>query len=57
MSLIFLVVTMGYLLRKTIWIEWIILAVAAFLAYIYNIYAFAIAFGLFTTVYLIQKRT
>ena len=55
-TFIFSIVTMGYFLRKTTWIEWIILAVAAFLAYIYNIYTFVIALGLFATVYFNQKR-
>ena len=44
-TFIFSIVTMGHFLRKTTWIEWSILAVATFLAYIYNIYTFAIAIG------------
>ena len=52
-TVIFSIVTMGYLLRKTTWIEWIMLAIAAFLTYIYT---FLIAPGLFATVYFIRKR-
>ena len=55
-TFIFSIVTMGYFLRKTTWIEWSMLAVAAFLAYIYNIYTFAIALGLLAIVYFVQKR-
>ncbi len=56
-TFIFSIVTMGYFLRKTTWGEWVLLAIAAFLAYIYNVYTFAIALGLLTVVYFIQKRT
>ena len=55
-TFIFSIVTMGYFLRKTTWIEWGILAVATFLAYIYNIYTFVIALGLLAIVYFVQKR-
>ena len=42
-TVIFSMVTMGYFVRKTHWYEWIVLALASFLAYIYNIWTFIIA--------------
>ncbi|MYC78343.1 TRAP transporter fused permease subunit [Candidatus Poribacteria bacterium] len=56
-TVIFSIVTMGFFLRKTHWYEWILLALAAFLAYVYNIWTFIIAIGLVTVVYILQKRS
>ena len=56
-TVIFSMVTMGYFVRKTHWYEWIVLALAAFLAYIYNIWTFIIAIVLITVVYVVQKRS
>ena len=55
-TVIFSIVTMGYFVRKTQWYEWILLALAAFLAYTYNIWTFAIAIVLVAVVYILQKR-
>ena len=54
-TIIFSIVTMGYFIRKTRWYEWGVLALAAFLAYIYNIWTFIVAIVLVTVVYFIQK--
>ena len=56
-TVIFSIVTMGYFVRKTHWYEWVLLALAAFLAYIYNIWTFIIAIVLVSIVYIIQKRS
>ena len=56
-TIIFSMVTMGYFVRKTHWYEWILLALAAFLAYIYNIWTFIIAIVIITVVYILQKRS
>ena len=56
-TVIFSIVTMGYFVRKTHWYEWILLALAAFLAYIYNIWTFVAAIVLVIIVYIIQKRS
>ncbi len=56
-TIVFSMVTMGYFVRKTHWYEWIMLAVAAFLAYIYNIWTFIIAIVLIAVVYILQKRS
>jgi TRAP transporter 4TM/12TM fusion protein len=56
-TIIFSIVTMGYFVRKTHWYEWILLALAAFLAYIYNIWTFIVAIVLVSIVYIIQKRS
>ena len=56
-TFIFSVVTMGYFLRKTTAIEWILLVIAAGLAYMLNLYTFVIALGMLATVYFIQKRS
>ena len=56
-TIIFSIVTMGYFVRKTHWYEWILLALAAFLAYIYNIWTFIVAIVLVISVYIIQKRS
>ena len=55
-TVIFSIVTMGYFVRKTQWYEWILLALAAFLAYTYNIWTFVIAIVLVAVVYTLQKR-
>ena len=55
-TFIFSIVTMGYFLRKTRWIEWIPLAIAAFVAYSNNLYAFLIALGILAAVYFVQKH-
>ena len=55
-TFIFSLVTMGYFVRKTGWIEWIALVIAAFLAFIYNFATFLIALGILVTVYLVQKN-
>ena len=55
-TLVFSMVTMGYFVRKTRWYEWILLALAAFLAYVYNIWAFVIALAIVAFVYFMQKR-
>ena len=55
-TVIFSIVTMGFFVRKTHWYEWILLAIAAFLAYIYNVWTFAIAIVLVAVVYTLQKR-
>ncbi len=55
-TFIFSLVTMGYFVRKTRWIEWIALAIAAFLAFIYNLAAFVISLGILATVYFVQKH-
>ena len=56
-TVIFSIVTMGYFVRKTHWYEWILLALAAFLAYVYNIWTFILAMVLIGVVYLLQKRS
>ena len=56
-TIIFSIVTMGYFVRKTHWYEWILLALAAFLAYIYNIWTFVLALVLVAVVYVLQKRS
>ncbi len=56
-TIIFSIVTMGYFVRKTYWYEWILLALAAFLAYIYNIWTFVLALVLVAVVYVLQKRS
>ena len=56
-TVIFSMVTMGYFVRKTHWYEWIVLALASFLAYIYNIWTFIIAIILIVVVYVFQKRS
>lgn len=56
-TIIFSIVTMGYFVRKTHWYEWILLALAAFLAYVYNIWTFVIALILVAIVYILQKRS
>ena len=56
-TIIFSMVTMGYFVRKTRWYEWILLALAAFLAYIYNIWTFIFAIALVAIVYVVQKRS
>ena len=55
-TFIFSLVTMGYFVRKTRWIEWIALAIAAFLAFIYNLATFVISLGILATVYFVQKH-
>ena len=55
-TVIFSIVTMGFFVRKTHWYEWILLALATFLAYIYNVWTFAIAIVLVAVVYTLQKR-
>lgn len=56
-TVIFSIVTMGYFVRKTHWYEWILLAFAAFLAYVYNIWTFIFAMALIAVVYFLQKRS
>ena len=56
-TVIFSIVTMGYFVRKTHWYEWILLALASFLAYIYNIWTFVLALALVAVVYILQKRS
>ena len=56
-TVIFSIVTMGYFVRKTHWYEWILLALATFLAYIYNIWTFIFAIILVAVVYIVQKRS
>ena len=56
-TVIFSIVTMGYFVRKTRWYEWTLLALATFLAYVYNIWTFALALVLVAVVYLLQKRS
>ena len=56
-TIIFSIVTMGYFVRKTHWYEWILLALAAFLAYIYNVWTFVLALMLVAVVYILQKRS
>lgn len=55
-TIIFSIVTMGFFVRKTHWYEWILLALATFSAYIYNVWTFAIAIVLVAVVYTLQKR-
>ena len=55
-TFIFSLVTMGYFVRKTRWFEWIALAIAAFLAFIYNFATFVISLGILAAVYFIQKH-
>lgn len=55
-TFIFSLVTMGYFVRKTRWIEWLALVIAAFLAFIYNFATFVIALGILATVYFVQKH-
>ena len=55
-TVIFSIVTMGFFVRKTHWYEWILLALATFLAYVYNVWTFAIAIVLVAVVYTLQKR-
>ncbi len=56
-TVIFSILTMGYFMRKTYWYESVLLAVAAFLAYTYNIWTFITALALAATVFVLQKRT
>lgn len=56
-TVIFSILTMGYFMRKTYWYESILLAVAALLAYTYNIWTFITALALAATVFVLQKRT
>ena len=56
-TILFSIVTMGYFVRKTHWYEWIPLAIAAFLAYIYNVWTFILALVLVMVVYILQKRS
>ena len=56
-TILFSIVTMGYFVRKTHWYEWILLAIAAFLAYIYNVWTFVFALVLVAVVYVLQKRS
>ena len=56
-TVIFSIVTMGYFMRKTRWYESILLAIAAFLAYTNNIWTLIPAIVLFTSVFIVQKRT
>ena len=56
-TIIFSMVTMGYFVRKTHWYEWILLALAAFLAYIYNIWTFVLAIVIVVVIYILQKRS
>ena len=56
-TIIFSMVTMGYFVRKTHWYEWILLALAAFLAYIYNIWTFILAIAIVAVIYILQKRS
>ena len=56
-TVIFSMVTMGYFVRKTHWYEWILLALAAFLAYIYNPWTFAISIIIVAAIYILQKRS
>lgn len=55
-TVIFSILTMGYFMRKTHWYESILLAVAAFLAYTYNIWTFITALVLAASVLVLQKR-
>ena len=55
-TFIFSLVTMGYFVRKTRWLEWIALVIAAFLAFIYNFATFVIALGILGAVYFVQKH-
>ena len=55
-TFIFSIVTMGYFHSKTTWFEWILLAIAAVLAYSYNLYAFVIALVILMVVYFLQRR-
>lgn len=55
-TVIFSILTMGYFMRKTQWYESILLAVAAFLAYTYNIWTFMTALALAASVLVLQKR-
>ena len=56
-TIIFSMVTMGYFVRKTRWYEWLLLALAAFLAYVYNIWTFVIALAIVAVIYFLQKRS
>ena len=56
-TVIFSILTMGYFIRKTHWYESILLAVAAFLAYTYNIWTFMTALVLAASVLVLQKRS
>ena len=56
-TFIFSLVTMGYFVRKTRWIEWIALVFAAFLAFIDNFVTFVIALGILAAVYFAQKHS
>lgn len=56
-TVIFSILTMGYFIRKTHWYESILLAVAAFLAYTYNIWTFITALALAASVLVLQKRS
>lgn len=56
-TVIFSIVTMGFFVRKTHWYEWILLAIAAFLAYVYNIWTFIVAIVLVVVVYILQKHS
>ncbi len=55
-TVIFSILTMGYFIRKTQWYESILLALAAFLAYTYNIWTFMTALVLAASVLVLQKR-
>ena len=56
-TFIFSLVTMGYFVRKTRWIEWVALVIAAFLAFIDNFATFVIALGILAAVYFVQKHS
>ena len=56
-TVVFSIVTIGYFVRKARWYELILLALAAFLAYINNIWTFLFAIALIIGVYLTQKRS
>ena len=56
-TFIFSLVTMGYFVRKTRWIEWIALVIAAFLAFIDKFATFVIALGILAAVYFVQKHS
>ncbi len=55
-TVIFSMVTMGYFVQKTKWYEWCLLALSAFLAFIYNIWSFMIAVAIVTVIYFVQKK-
>ena len=55
-TIIFSIVTIGYFMRKTSWYESLLLALAALLAYINNIWAFLFATVIVASIYFVQKR-